>query len=177
MAVIQGGADRELRKECADRLIEIGFDGYCYGGWPFDKDGNLIEPVEYTARMMPDDKPKFALGICGPEHIVSCVKMGYTLFDGALPTRDARRGRLCVFNSPPESAGKLPRKFYSRIYIQDEKFANDRKPVDESCSCLCCSRYTRAYLHHLFKIEDPLGFRLATIHNLRFYMRLMSALK
>jgi queuine tRNA-ribosyltransferase len=174
-AVIQGGNDRGLREECAGSLIEIGFDGYAFGGWPLDKGGELVEAVELTAKLMPRGQAKFALGICGPEHIVKCVEMGYEIFDGALPTRDARRGRL--YKHPVDlSEGIKSTDFYDRIYISDEKFAADGRPVDETCDCPACSRYGRAYIHHLFKIEDPLGWRLATIHNLRFYTRLMGSL-
>jgi queuine tRNA-ribosyltransferase len=174
-AVIQGGGDPDLRRECADRLIEIGFDGYSYGGWPLDKDGALVESVEFTAGLMPDSLPKFALGVCGPEHIVACVKMGYTIFDGALPTRDARRGRLYIHKTAPRKAMN-PKGFYKRIYLQDEDHISDPRPVDETCDCLLCSHYSRSYLYHLYKIEDPLAWRLATIHNLRFYSRLMATL-
>ena len=175
-AVIQGGNDPELRSECAERLIEIGFDGYGYGGWPLSDDGILVDSVSMTASLMPDELPKFALGICGPEHIVACVEMGYGLFDGALPTRDGRRGRLYVFEASPDDAPGLSR-FYSRIYMQDKEHIADSRPVDPSCDCLLCSRYSRSYLYHLFRIEDPLGLRLATIHNLRFYSRLMTSLR
>ncbi len=171
-AVIQGGEDRELRRECTDRLMEIGFDGYGYGGWPLDDNNRLVEAVEAVAEMVPDEFPLFGLGIASPEHIVSCVGMGYSIFDGAFPTRDARRGRLYV-----HKGGKVEKgKFFTRIYMQDDKHTDDHRPVDESCDCLCCSKYTKAYLYHLFNIEDPLAYRLATIHNLRSYMRMMSEL-
>ena len=176
-AVIQGGEDFDLRKECAERLVEMGFDGYSFGGWPLNEDNRLVDAVEICAGLMPDDKPKFGLGICGPEHIVNCVRMGYGLFDGALPTRDARRKRLDIFKSVPDASKSSGGEFYDRLYIQDRKHMDDRRPVDESCDCLLCSKYSRAYLHHLFAIDDAVAYRLATIHNLRFYMRLMDSLR
>jgi len=176
-AVIQGGEDFNLRKECAERLIEIGFDGYCFGGWPLGDSDRLVEAVEYVAGLMPADLPRFALGICGPEHIVASARMGYDLSDGALPTRDARRKRLYIFSGGADIRRLEIGPFYSKLYMQDSRHADDHRPVDESCDCLCCARYSRSYLHHLFDIEDPLAFRLATIHNLRFYMRLMALLQ
>ncbi len=175
-AVIQGGEDESLRRECAERLLEIGFDGYGYGGWPIDEDRRLVESVELVAGLIPEGFPKFALGIASPDHIVSCVRMGYDLFDGAFPTRDARRKRLYVFQGNPDPLRLDAPSFHSRVFLQDSRYADDRKPVDESCDCLCCRRYSRSFLHHLFNVDDPLAYRLATIHNLRFYMRLMGML-
>jgi len=175
-AVIQGGEDRELRRECAERLIEIGFDGYAYGGWPLDDQNELVESVGWVAELIPDEFPKFALGIASPDHVTRCVGMGYNLFDGAYPTRDARRGRLYAFRGEPSERPIEPGNFHDRIYITDSKFSDDHSPVDVTCDCMACAKYSRAYIHHLQEIEDPLGYRLATIHNLRFMMRLMSAL-
>lgn len=171
-AVVQGGNFLDLRRECAERLIEIGFDGYAFGGWPFDSDGNLIEAFEFTARLLPEGRPRFALGVCGPEHVAAGIRMGYEVFDGALPTRDARRMRLYSYRSSPRQA-LTSLDFYDRLYLQDEIYVADRRPIDETCPCLLCTSYSRAYLHHLFQIEDPLAWRLATIHNLTFYARLL----
>jgi len=175
-AVVQGGSDPDLRCECAEQLIAMGFDGYGYGGWPIDKGGQLVEMVEHVARLTPEGVPKHALGIGKPEHVVRCVAWGYDLFDCTLPTRDARHGRLYVFDGSPETL-RLRGSFYHYHYAEDDKHRRDPGPVDETCACLCCSRYSRAYLRHLFAIHDPLAGRLATIHNLTFYARLMERLR
>ena len=175
-AVIQGGADAALRRECAARLLEIGFDGYGFGGWPVDEAGRLEEMVPLVAELVPAGLPKWAFGIGKPEHVVSCAGLGYDLFDCALPTRDARHRRLYVFRAAP-AAASLAGEFYEHLYIQDDKYIRDAAPVEASCDCLCCRQYSRAYLRHLFRIGDALAARLATIHNLRFYTRLMPRLR
>ena len=170
--VVQGGNDRELRRRCAEALIDIGFDGYAYGGWPFDGSGRfLADIVAHTAELLPDDRPKYALGIGNPGALVACARMGYSLFDCALPTRDARRGRLYLLRSgaPADVA-------YDRLYIRDDDHHRDPRPVSEHCDCPCCRRYSRAYLHHLFAVGDRLAWRLATLHNLRFYTMLVRRL-
>ncbi len=176
-AVVQGGNDPELRRTCAERLLEIGFDGYGFGGWPIDRDGALVEMVEHVAELLPATAPKHALGIGKPENVVRCFDLGYDLFDCTLPTRDARHQRLYVFNEGWDHTSLKDGSFYHNVYLQDDKHRRDRGPVDEQCDCLCCRGYSRAYLHHLFAIRDPLGHRLATIHNLRFYARLMAHLR
>jgi len=177
-AVVQGGSDFDLRRECAERLIEIGFDGYGYGGWPIVDGNQLAETVELVSQILPPTKPKYALGIGKPENIVKCAKMGYSLFDCVIPTRDARHRRLYVFSEKPESSSLAGSDFYKCLYFLDKKHINDKRPLEADCDCLCCSRgYSRAYLHHLFKIEDTLAYRLATSHNLRFYARLMEAIR
>jgi len=172
-AVIQGGNEPELRRRCASELAAMGFDGYGFGGWPFDAQGHLLTDIlALTAELMPDDRPKYALGIGNPRALIACTKMGYSLFDCALPTRDARRGRLYAFRSrePDDLA-------YDRIYIRDAARRRDGGPVSEVCDCVCCRSYSRAYLHHLFAIHDALAARLATIHNLRFYSALLDRLR
>jgi queuine tRNA-ribosyltransferase len=180
LAVVQGGENPELRRECAERLLEIGFDGYGYGGWPVGRDGCLGESVAQVAELTPGDRLRFGLGIGKPENLVAAFNVGYRLFDCVIPTRDARRQRLYVFNDAPENSpeNSIPagRDFYRCLYLQDSKHLHDQQPVDAGCDCLCCSGYSRAYLHHLFRIGDCLANRLATIHNLRFYTRLVASL-
>jgi len=171
--VIQGGNDPKLRRECAAALVEMSFDGYGFGGWPFDSQRRLLaEILALTAGLMPPDKPKYALGIGSPANLVACAKMGYNLFDCALPTRDARQGRLYVFRST--SATDLG---HGRIYLQDERHRRAGGPVSEFCDCHACRNHSLAYLHHLFTIRDGLAARLATIHNLRFYTQLIERLR
>jgi queuine tRNA-ribosyltransferase len=177
VTVIQGGNSKELRKRCTDGLFEIGFDGYGFGGWPVDKQGNLVEAVEMVAEWVPSHYPLHGLGIGKPENIVQAFQMGYNLFDCVLPTRDARHNRLYIYNDKIEKVNLTDKDFYDYHYIQDNKYVRDTRPVDENCNCFCCQNYSRAYLHHLLKIQDPLLNRLASIHNLRFYSRLMEKLQ
>jgi queuine tRNA-ribosyltransferase len=195
-AVVQGGASAELRQECAQALVDIGFDGYGFGGWPIAPDGSLLtEVLRYVADALPPDAPKHALGVGSPAHVVTARALGYTTFDSSFPTRDARHNRLYVYKPgfPGEAtgnrqqatgnrdAGRIPGirpgdSFYRTLYILDSQYHADREPVDPTCDCPLCSRYSRAYLHHLFKIGDTTAERLATLHNLRFYVRLIDAL-
>jgi len=177
LAVVQGGDRRDLRKRCAEELLEIGFDGFGLGGWPLDAQGRLLlEMIAYTRELIPARWPMHALGIGQPANVVACAALGYDLFDSTMPTRDARHGRLCVFNGPA-SASALDGEWFSHLYIADEKHIRSGAPLSEVCDCLCCSHYSRAYLHHLFKIKDSLYFRLATLHNLRFMTQLMARLR
>jgi len=175
-AVIQGGGSLELRKRCASELLEIGFDGFGYGGWPLDAQGKLLtEIITYTRELVPAQFLMHALGIGHPINIVECTKMGYGMFDSAMPTRDARHSRLYTFTSPPETG--LEDKWLSYLYVNDDKCIKSDTPVSPYCDCLCCAHYSVGYLHHLFKINDPLFFRLATIHNLRFMTQLTGRLR
>ncbi len=163
--VVQGGGSKELRKECADALLEIGFDGYGYGGWPLDNQGKLLEDIlGYTREVIPEEFPMHALGVGHPKNVFACYQLGYQMFDSALPTRDARRGRLFTFTS---EAG-LFEKWFRYLYINDDKHIKTSTPISDFCDCLTCQNYSTGYLHHLWKINDHLYFRLATIHNLRF---------
>jgi len=174
--VVQGGNNKELRTMCMEGLFEIGFDGYGYGGWPVDNEGSLVDAVEIVADRVPRHLPLHGLGIGKPESVVRAFRMGYNIFDCVLPTRDARHRRLYVYNDKIENLTLTGADFYSYLYIQDNKFVRDSNPVDPYCDCFCCGNYSRAYLHHLLKVEEPLVNRLATIHNLRFYSRLMEKL-
>ncbi|MCL2058516.1 MAG: tRNA-guanine transglycosylase [Oscillospiraceae bacterium] len=188
-AIIQGGGYRDLRKRCAEALVAIGFDGYGFGGWPLSSDMQLIEDIlQYTADLMPDDAIKYAMGVGKPENIIKCEAMGYNLFDCVIPTRDARHHRLFVFTdtygdgdvdgskSEDKSRGD-GRLLHSTYYILDKAYIRDSRPVSDSCDCHTCQNYSRAYLHHLAKSDDSLLYRLATIHNLRFYAELMERLR
>ena len=178
-AVVQGGGSEELRRGCAAALAEIGFDGYGFGGWPLASDGALLtDPLRWVAGSLPPSAPKHALGIGRPDHVVSAFALGYSLFDCALPTRDARHGRLYAFRAGYPGRGLRPgASFFRAIHILDAPYRVDRDPIEEGCDCPACARYSRAYLHHLFKVGDASAERLATLHNLRFYARLFAALQ
>lgn len=178
-AVVQGGAHERLRRECAAALTAIGFDGYGFGGWPLDAEGSLLsDPLRWVAEALPAEVPKHALGIGRPDHVVTARGLGYSIFDCALPTRDARHGRLYAFLPGGAASARQPgKRFYEAIRIMDQPYRSDRAPIEDGCDCLACSRHSRAYLHHLFKVGDVSAERLATIHNLRFYARLVYALR
>jgi len=171
-AVIQGGGSPDLRRECAETLLEIGFDGFGYGGWPLDSRGHLLaDMLACTRELVPPEFPLHALGVGHPQNVVDCARMGYGLFDSAMPTRDARHGRLYTFHGPGLSGD-----WFGYLYVGDDKHIKAGQPVDADCDCACCSRYSLGYLHHLFKLNDSLYPRLATLHNLRFMTRLMDRL-
>jgi queuine tRNA-ribosyltransferase len=168
-AVVQGGGDKAERKRCAEALLEIGFDGYGYGGWPLDADYRLLdEMLGYVRELIPEEFPLHALGVGHPENVAACARMGYQMFDSALPTRDARRGRLYTFTGPDGLSGE----WFRGIYIHDKEHVRDAGPISEQCDCATCQIYSRGYLQHLFRLKDHLFYRLATVHNLRF-MRLL----
>ncbi len=177
--VIQGGAYHELRKQCADALLEIGFDGFGYGGWPLDSKGNLhVDSISYTREIVPPQFPMHALGVGHPANVLECARMGYAIFDSAMPTRDARHSRLYVFTQPTGlPAPGSNEQWFKYLYINDDKVIKQDGPVSPYCDCLCCRRYPVGYLHHLFKIDDSLFLRLATIHNLRFMTQLTECLR
>jgi queuine tRNA-ribosyltransferase len=176
VGVVQGGGSRELRRQCAEQLLDIGFDGYGYGGWPLDAAGNLLTDMLATVReLIPGEFTVHALGVGHPDNVAACVQMGYELFDSTMPTRDARHGRLYAFTQDP--TGKLSHPFFRYIYIKDDKHIKTNRPISPFCDCPVCSRYSLGYLHHLFKINDSLYPRLATMHNLRFMMQLMAGLE
>jgi queuine tRNA-ribosyltransferase len=176
-AVVQGGGSHELRRICAEALLEIGFDGYGYGGWPLDGKGALLhEILHLTRELIPPQFPMHALGVGQPENVAACARMGYALFDSALPTRDARAGRLYLFADEPAPA-RLRGEWRRYLYLEDKKHIKSDTPLSEGCGCYTCRHYSIGYLHHLQKIGDTLFYRLATIHNLRFMMRLMELLR
>jgi len=171
--VIQGGEYIDLRKYCTENLVKIGFDGYGFGARHVDSEGNfLTEVLKKTASFIPDDKLKFALGIGKPEDIVRAVSYGWDMFDCVIPTREGRHGRLFLWKNKILSG-----KFYETVNINNKKFKKDFKSVDKNCACELCQNYSRAYLHHLFASKEPLAMRLASIHNLKFYLDLMKKIR
>ena len=177
-SVIQGGWDKKLRKYCAEELLKIGFDGYGYGGYMVNEKGILDEEMsKYIAELIPDEFPKFALGVGKPWDIARCHEFGWDIFDCVLPTRDGRHKRLYNFKGKITSNTNLKNQdSYEFVYINRAKFAGDKKPIDINCDCFTCQNYSRGYVHHLFRINDILAHRLATIHNLRVYTRLIEML-
>lgn len=179
LGVVQGGKYQDLRQYCAKELVKIGFDGLGYGGWPLTDKGEFdYESAKTIADNSPSDYFLYGLGIGKPEEIVACTKLGFNIFDCVLPTRDGRHGRLYVYNF--DSIKKIDigtNNFYSFYDPRKEKYYQDEAPVSKACDCLLCTRYSRAYLGHLFRIGDFTAGRLATIHNLRFFSILMEKLR
>jgi queuine tRNA-ribosyltransferase len=162
--IVQGGMDHALRKESAERTIEIGFDGYAIGGLSVGEPRALtLEIVESTLEHLPDDKPRYLMGVGTPEEIVEYAKLGIDMMDCVLPTRAGRHGLLFT------SEGK--------ISIKQARYAADQGPVDPNCSCRVCQRYSRAYLRHLYASNEVLAQVLNTIHNLSFYLDTMRRIR
>ena len=158
--IIQGGMDRELRKESAERTIEIGFPGYAIGGLSVGEPRELTrEIIEFTLEHLPQDKPRYVMGVGTPEEIVEYAGLGVDMMDCVLPTRAARHGLLFT------SEGK--------VSIKQARYAQDSGPLDPNCGCPVCQRYSRAYLRHLYASNEVLAQVLNTIHNLSFYLDTM----
>lgn len=179
LGVVQGGEFLDLRADCTKRLVEIGFDGLGYGGWPMRTDGSFNFDVP---RIMAENSPKnymlYGLGVGKPDEVAKCSAMGFSIFDCVLPTRDARHGRLYVFTAESMDTIDVTKEKFFRYFEPDkERNVRDMSPVSTACDCLLCKNYTRSYLAHLFKIEDMTALRLATIHNLRFYSLLMEKIR
>jgi queuine tRNA-ribosyltransferase len=176
VGVVQGGVSEPLRRRCAAALVELGADAFGFGGWPIDEAGLLHrDQLEIVHDALPPQAPLFALGIGKPEHVVDVAAFDRPIvFDCSLPSRDARHHRIYVRRDEVPLDGKT--RFYELLYILDEKHASDPRPLSASCDCPCCARYPRAFVHHLLKSNDVLGLRLATLHNLRFYTKLVEDL-
>jgi len=176
--VIQGGGYLELRRRCAEALLEIGFDGFGYGGWPLDKQNKLLtEIISYTRSLIPARYPMHALGVGHPANVVACANAGYNIFDSAMPTRDARHGRLYTFTSERPYLSANTSEWFDYIYVADDKHIKADGPISPWCDCPTCARYSLGYLRHLFKIGDGLFHRLATVHNLRFMVHLTDLIR
>lgn len=178
LSVIQGGYNKEMRKECAEKLIEIGFDAYGYGGYAIKEDGLDLDISEYIADLIPNNAIKFALGFGTPFDIAMLSKMGWNIFDCTLPTRDARHGRLYIFNKTPQNLIDLYNKeLYGHLNIARSIHKEDQNPIDINCGCSTCKTHSKAYLHHLFKIKEEAVLRLLSIHNLFTYTKLVQYLR
>lgn len=172
--VVQGGNYPDLREYCTKELIKIGFDGYGFGARHVDSEGNFLEEIlRLVAGLIPKNSLRFALGIGTPEDIVRCADMGWDMFDCVIPTREGRHGKLFVWKK--EDVRK--KDFYAYLNIGNERYRNDFNPVDQKCDCYACKNHTKAYLNHLYRTKDPLFLRLASIHNLNFYLKLMKILQ
>jgi len=158
--IIQGGMYTDLRRQCAERLIEMDFDGYAIGGLSVGEPRELtLEMIAETLPLLPKDKPRYVMGVGYPDEIEQYARMGVDMMDCVLPTRAARHGLL--FTSE------------GRLNIKNKQYAEDQNPPDPLCDCLVCRRYSRAYLRHLMQSSEALSRTLNSIHNLAFYLGIM----
>ena len=183
--VIQGGPYIDLREYCTKKLIEIGFsakggpafgwDGYGFGARHVDEKGNFMaEILEKTASFIPEESLRFALGVGNPNDIVKCASYGWDMFDCVIPTREARHGRIFLW----QGKGDIKKKnFYKTVNIKNAKFKGSLGPIDKNCNCELCKNHSSGYLSHLFKMNETLGQRLVSIHNLKFYLDLIKKIK
>ncbi|ABF13815.1 tRNA guanosine(34) transglycosylase Tgt [Candidatus Palibaumannia cicadellinicola] len=162
--IIQGGMYKDLRDLSVKKLIEIGFDGYAIGGLSVgEPKENMHHILAHICPQLPEDKPRYLMGVGKPEDLIEGWRRGIDMFDCVIPTRNARNGHLFVTNGV--------------VKIRNAKYKYDITSLDIYCDCYTCCNYSRAYLHHLSRCNEILGARLNTIHNLRYYQRLMADLR
>lgn len=162
--IVQGGMYPDLRQQSAETMIDIGFDGYAIGGLSVgEAKEQMHDMTEATVAHLPQDYPIYLMGVGTPEDLIEGVWRGVDMFDCVMPTRNARNGTLFT------SAGK--------VVIKNSRYREDPRPVDERCNCYTCLNYSRAYLRHLFSCREILAYQLNTIHNLHYYVNLMSEIR
>lgn len=162
--IIQGGMYEDLRDESLNGLLDIGFDGYAIGGLSVgEPKEEMIKVLDYLPNKMPHDKPRYLMGVGKPEDIVEAVRRGIDMFDCVMPTRNARNGHYFVTDG--------------LVRIRNSRYRFDESPLDAHCDCYTCQNFTRAYLYHLEKCGEMLASMLGTIHNLRYYQRLMEMIR
>jgi queuine tRNA-ribosyltransferase len=159
--IAQGGSDQELRLRSVEEIVALGFDGYALGGLAIGEPRDVMfETTAWAAELLPQDAPRYFMGIGDPEGILEVIERGIDLFDCVLPTRNARTGTA------------LSR--HGRLNLRNARFARDPAPLDEDCPCPACTRFSRAYLRHLVNQQELLGHRLLTLHNLRYVLDLVA---
>ena len=160
----QGALDESLRRESAEALQEIGFDGYAIGGLAVGEGQEaMFATLDFAPDMLPADRPRYLMGVGKPDDLVGAVERGVDMFDCVLPSRSGRNGQAFTWNGP--------------VNIRNARHAEDPAPLDERCPCDACTKYGRAYLHHLVKAGEILGAMLLTEHNLTFYQQLMAGMR
>ncbi len=162
--IVQGSVFEDLRQQSADALLEIGFDGYAIGGLAVGEgQEEMFATLDYTTPMLPDDKPRYLMGVGKPSDLVGAVARGVDMFDCVLPTRNARRHSAFTAGGP--------------VNFRNARHQDDTRPLEEGCPCPACQNYSRAYLHHLVKAGELLAHMLITWHNLTYYQRLMAGMR
>ncbi len=184
--VVQGGLDHDLRAQSLTGLKNIGFDGYNIGGLSVGETAlQMYDVLDKLMPAMPKDKPRYLMGVGYPDNIVEAVRRGVDMFDCVIPTREGRHGKLFLFKTGAEKmisdylsgTTKKLGEFYEEQNIANAKFANDKQPINLNSTQTELRRLSRAYLHYLFKINEPLGLRLASLNNLEFYSKLMMIIR
>jgi queuine tRNA-ribosyltransferase len=171
--IVQGGMYADLRKESAERLVEMDFPGYAIGGLAVGEPREVTrEMIARTLEFLPADKPRYVMGVGYPDEIEEYARMGVDMMDCVLPTRAGRHGLVFARENPADRASAPV-----RLNIKKLEFAEDQRPIDEGCGCMVCARYTRAYLRHLFSTGEPLGAMLNSVHNLAFYLDTMERVR
>ncbi|NQT21993.1 MAG: tRNA guanosine(34) transglycosylase Tgt [Candidatus Omnitrophica bacterium] len=159
--IVQGSSYLDLRKRSAEEIAGIDFDGYALGGVAVGEPRQLIHEItEYTASLLPEDKPRYLMGIGTPPDMLDAISEGMDMFDCVVPTRNGRNGQ--AFTSKGE------------LQVRNAAFKNDMQPIDESCTCYTCLNHTRSYIRHLFNTAEILGLRLVSLHNIHFYVKLIA---
>ncbi|MBL4718259.1 MAG: tRNA guanosine(34) transglycosylase Tgt [Erythrobacter sp.] len=160
----QGALDENLRRISADKLAAIGFDGYAIGGLAVGEGQEaMFATLDYAPGQLPEDRPRYLMGVGKPDDLVGAVERGVDMFDCVLPSRSGRNGQAFTWHGP--------------INLRNARFVEDQEPLDSRCTCDTCGTYTRAYLHHLVKSQEILGAMLMTEHNIAFYQQLMQAMR
>ncbi len=163
-AIVQGGVNQELRSYCACELVKMDFDGYAIGGLSVGEGhDNMIKTVNHTIQFLPKEKPRYLMGVGKPIDIIAAVKAGVDMFDCVLPTRNGRNAFAFTENGP--------------VRLRNSALINDPEPIEAGCDCYCCRNFSRAALRHFFNCGEMLGPILASVHNLRFFQRLMAKIR
>lgn len=162
--IVQGGMFEDLRQESLEGLVDIGFHGYAIGGLSVgEPKEDMVRILEHIAHKLPDNAPRYLMGVGTPEDLVYAVSQGVDMFDCVMPTRNARNGWLFTR--------------FGDIKIRNARYKDDTKPLDPSCTCHSCQHFSRAYLHHLHRANEITGARLNTLHNLHYYLTLMEEMR
>ncbi len=162
--IMQGGVNRDLREESAKALQGIGFDGYAVGGLAVGEGQEaMFSVLDYAPGFLPEDKPRYLMGVGKPDDIVGAVERGIDMMDCVLPSRSGRTGQAWTRRG--------------QVNIKNQRHQDDPRPLDENCTCPCCTGFSRAYLHHVFKAQEIIASMLITWHNLHYYQELMQGLR
>lgn len=178
-AIVQGSTYDALRTQSAEELVALNADGYAIGGLAVgEPPEEMYRVLDVTTPLLPKDKPRYLMGVGTPDQILEAVKRGVDMFDCVMPTRNARHGTLFIHEEPQLVDAALTQVAFTKLNIKAEKHSSDATPLDPHCSCFTCSQgFSRAYVRHLFNVDEPLAARLATIHNISFYLTLMKEIR